>query len=131
MTKFLPSRKLLLYYSTTAALFFTLSGFFSVKETKNVTLQIVFLPVTMYLFLAVSKDIKQSLFHRGISDPTTPVKSVKKGPFVFFGILFLILLMISLLNIFQANKMISPLPDDAAGRNSGAPLIFDGEEKNK
>ena len=124
--KSLPLKKILLYYSTVASLFLTLSGFISVKEIKNASFQLIFLPITMYLFLSASQEIKANLRGEATPDETGPSGKKKKGVIMFFSILFLILISIGTLNLVQPNSL-NNKPTPPPAQNS-TPLIFENPD---
>lgn len=125
----LPLRKILLYYSTVAAMFLTLSGFFSVKEIKNATLQIVFLPVTMYLFLTTTAEVKRILLKKDVQELSFNRTAKKSGYMVFFAVLFFILLTFGIYNLLLNKSIVSPLPEEEPEYQTSQPLIFEGERQ--
>ena len=121
--KSLPTRKILLYYSALASMFLTLSSFFSVSEIENAQLTLFTLPVTMFLFLSVTAQIKAKLLNEGSKEPAAPSKN--KGVMIFFVILYLVLAAYGSVNSY--------LPKNNADKDgnppeSSTPLIFKTED---
>jgi len=116
-----PTRKILLYYSAFAALFITISGFLAVKRVENASFQLIFLPVTMYLFLEVSKDIKSRLDKRVQALAIDQPQKGGKASFIVFMIIYIVLIGMGVNNIISAkNDSESTLPPTDAS----TPLIF-------
>jgi hypothetical protein len=123
-----PSRKLLLYYSAFAALFITISGFLSVKKVENASFQLIFLPVTMYLFLEVSRDLKKNLYKGKVTIKEKDPKTKKRTSFYIFFIIYMILVGIGVNNIISAR---GESVDIQKTVDESTPLIFKVNESNK
>jgi hypothetical protein len=123
MKKLLPLQKLLLYYSTAAALFLSLSGFISVKEIKNASFQLIFLPVTMFLFVSSSNKIKASLLKKR-SDHKSFEKTKKNKLMVFFLLLYIALLTIGVRNMIKSKSNTSKDSTQETNSSESTPLIF-------
>lgn len=122
--------KFLLYYSTLSALFLTLSGFLSVKHIENASFQLIFLPVTMFLFLETSKNLKSSLRKEDSTQNKESIKNTTSWKkYIVFIVVFIILLGIGINNIFISSKgnKAQNTPTDAT--QSSTPIIFEGEKK--
>lgn len=110
-------KKILLYYCFFFAVFITISGIAVSKSPAQLLLQVVFLPVTIYLGLMVFKDLKQ--------------KTSKKESFrltkslIFVLCLFSFLLTISVIRVLQEtrSKTIESSSQQKVGGVSSSPTI--------
>jgi hypothetical protein len=119
----LPFKNLLLFYSAAASLFLTLSGFFSVREIQNASFQLIFLPVTMYLFVSASNAIKSKLRNDSLDDGSNITKVGKKS-FVFFTLLYLLLVVFGIGGI-RAQSTQSEKPSEET-----SPIIIETKDIN-
>ena len=124
MRRFLP--KLLFYYSAIAAFLITISTIFTSQSIGPVIFSILFLPVTAYFIVEFFKQIRSLLSHRLIqgSDMSS---GPKKGEFIIFTIIFLLLLGVGFRNIYfksgaQSVPTVSPTPVPLIFKTGSSPL---------
>lgn len=112
------SKKILLYYSFFFAIFLTISGVVASRSPAQVLLQVIFLPVTVYLGLMVFKDLRQKKQEIN-KKPAETKKALRLAKSLIFVLcLFSFLLITSIVRIVQetrsktieSSSAISPIP---------------------
>lgn len=91
-------KNLLLFYSTVASIFITVSGLMTAPNESGLALQAIFLPVTLYFVLTSIATIKASL---GIKDAETqaPASTGSKRRLIVSLVIFVILVLLAIKNI--------------------------------
>ena len=91
----------LLFYSTLAAIFISISGLLSAPNTAGLLLQLIFLPVTLFLVIESVKAVKL-IFLRSEDAKLNKLK-ITKGLLISSGI-YLLLLGLAVKNISKTNR---------------------------
>ena len=117
---------LLLYWCTLVALFLSLSGFLTVKNTEGIVFQLLFLPITLYFLFSVFRNLKSRTLDVNLSGRTTSI--------VVFVIIFAILLGLAIRNILAQPRLKSEQVkssqevEESVKSEKDTPLIFKREE---
>lgn len=93
-------KKLFLAYCTLLALFISLSGFVSAKETQDLLLQSAFLPVTLFLVYSFFKSFSNP--GKNEINPTPPSSKESRKTVIIITTIFFILIVVG------GRKVISP-----------------------
>lgn len=116
-------KSLLLFYSTIAALFISISGFIAAARGESIVFQIIFIPVTILLIILFLQELRR--FGTERND-----RKVSASKIIFFGLLYLLLLFVGIRNVGKTkenNEQINnPTIDkvtESTGRNDG--IIFE------
>lgn len=126
------SKKILLYYSFFFAAFLTISGVVASRSSAQVLLQVIFLPVTVYLGLMVFKDLRQKKQEIN-KKPAETKKALRLAKSLIFVLcLFSFLLTTSIIRILQetrsktikSSSAISPIPLSKLKTKNTKPAAF-------
>ncbi|MFH1536287.1 MAG: SH3 domain-containing protein [Patescibacteria group bacterium] len=98
------AKKILLYYCFLFAVFITVSGIIVSKSQEQVLLQLIFLPVTVFLGFMILKDLRQKKHNQKDEKPTEKHFRITKT-FIFAMLIFCILVTVSVSRIVQNTRL--------------------------